>query len=140
MFSDFLPEDVVSILFRMFLSKTSLRIASSISLIFAMITFSGHHYGLPQESTVIIVTGTLALLTSIFEIVLIILIIKRYRIALWGTIAFFPFILILTITDEFGIADLIVLLIHLIPIVLLLIENNWFSRSTRISRIPSEKI
>lgn len=95
-------------------------------LAFAIIVATGLHPAIPNSSLVRGVTATLASLTSGALLLLSILLKKRYTLAFYLTLALLLLISFLTITDEFGIYDLIVLLITLIPLILLIKDRAWY--------------
>jgi len=51
---------------------------------------------------------------------------KHNKMAYYLTLGFFMFTSILTIFDDFGITDLVVLLLGIIPIVLLIKDRKWY--------------
>lgn len=53
---------------------------------------------------------------------------KRTRMAFYFSLALFVFLAVLSITDEFGLADLLYLVISLIPLVLLCKDRAWYLR------------
>jgi lysylphosphatidylglycerol synthetase-like protein (DUF2156 family) len=51
---------------------------------------------------------------------------KRRRLAWFGSLAFLVLVSILTIFDDFGWTDLVVLVVNLVPILLLLKDRAWY--------------
>lgn len=54
---------------------------------------------------------------------------KHNRMAYYLSLGFFIFTSILTIFDDFGITDLVVLLLGIIPIVLLIKDRKWYMQA-----------
>lgn len=84
------------------------------------------HPAIPAEGLVRWIMAGLALLTSGALVVLGILLHRRMRLAFPAALALLLLISILTVTDEFGIADLAVLILHLSTLGLLLRARHWF--------------
>jgi hypothetical protein len=51
---------------------------------------------------------------------------RRHRLAFLSVISLLMMISILTVTDEFGITDLAILILHLAPLALLVYSRRWF--------------
>lgn len=103
-------------------------------LVFATIVAAGLHPAIPDSGLVRGVMAILAFLTSGALLVLSILLRRRNTIAFYITLALLLLISFLTVTDEFGIYDLIVLIITLIPLVLLIKNRAWcLSRETQLT-------
>ena len=62
-----------------------------------------------------------------------ILLIKHHRSGYFLTLAFFVLFSALTILDEFGLPDLIFLLLCLIPILLLIKDRAWYLQTSKSS-------
>lgn len=75
---------------------------------------------------------------SILFVVLAVYIGKRNRIAFYLSMFLLAIVAILSVTDQFGLLDLLSLLISLIPLVLLLKDRNWYLQ--RNVTAPVEKI
>jgi len=83
----------------------------------------------PAIPDVPIMKGILAALSLVIACVLIVLFIfiyRRNRTAFYLTLAFFAVTSALTIIDEVGLSDIVVLVINIIPIVLLIKDRNWY--------------
>lgn len=95
-------------------------------LIFSAIVVLDGHPALPDSPLVKWVMAALAFATAIALFGLSILLKKRIRIAYYLALAFLLFISILTIFDDFGLVDLVVLMINIIPIILLIKDRVWY--------------
>ena len=83
----------------------------------------------PALPDIPIMKGILAALSLVIACVLIVLflfIYRRNRTAYYLTLAFFAVTSALTIIDEVGLSDLVVLVINIIPIVLLIKDRSWY--------------
>jgi len=101
---------------------------------FAIIVTTGLHPAIPDSGLVRGVMGILAFLTSGALLILSILLRRRNTIAFYITLALLLIISVFTVTDEFGIYDLIVLIITLIPLVLIIKNRTWcLSRETQLT-------
>lgn len=96
--------------------KYSLYINAGIWLVFAFLAFSGLHYGIPQDLVSRVVIGLLASGAG-GAMVLLYFLGEKYS-ARWYYLLLIEllFILFLTLTDEFGWPDLIVLVTHLVSL------------------------
>ncbi|MGA9398378.1 MAG: hypothetical protein WBV22_08990 [Anaerolineaceae bacterium] len=78
-----------------------------------------------------VVLAVLALIAGATLLVLYYFLGKHNRPAYYLTLIMLIGIIILTFTDEFGLADLIYLVIALVPFVLLLASRRWYFRDSR---------
>jgi hypothetical protein len=93
---------------------------------FGLLVAAHAHPALPDQP---VIQGLMAFLSFAAAAVLLgalILLRKHNRWAYFLAIAFFAAASILTIFDQFGLIDLAVLLINLVPIALLLKDRNWY--------------
>lgn len=95
-------------------------------LAFAIITAVGAHPALPSSEGLRWAMAGGALLTSISLAALDVLLGRAGRLVYYLTLGLLAVLSILTITDDFGVADMAVLVLHLVPLVLLLKERRWF--------------
>jgi hypothetical protein len=63
------------------------------------------------------------ILTGLFVFLL-----KGNRVAYYLIIAFFFVVSILTIFDDVGVSDIIVLVLNILPIIILIKDRNWYRR------------
>jgi peptidoglycan/LPS O-acetylase OafA/YrhL len=101
-------------------------------LAFAIIVAAGLHPSIPKEN---LVRWTMAILAFLVAGVLSILwffLRKRSKVAYYLTLVLLLFISLLTVFDEFGLSDLIYLIIAIVPLVLLIKDQAWYlQRETR---------
>ena len=95
-------------------------------LIFSVIVAFGLHPALPDSKVYLWVLALLSFLTGSFLLFLYFLLRSRNKTAYYLTISFLFFITILTIMDELGVIDFVVLMITLIPIILLIKDRKWY--------------
>lgn len=101
-------------------------ICAGIWFVFAIIVASGLHPALPDSVVYQWIMAGLAFLTAFFLLTMYFLLRKKIRVAFFLTIAFLVFLAILTLADDVGWIDLVVLLITLTPVFLLLKDRKWF--------------
>lgn len=95
-------------------------------LVLGVIIAANAHPALPVMPAVRMV---LAILSMFMASIIAVLFISLYRGSRWAyylTLAIFIFTAILTIFDNVGLADIIVLVLNIIPIVLLILGRTWF--------------
>lgn len=95
-------------------------------LVFSLIVAAEWHPAMPDSELVRWGMSLLALLNAAALLVLSILLRRRTIIAFYLTLALLFVVLLLTLADDFGLSDLIVLVITLAPIVMLLKERTWY--------------
>jgi hypothetical protein len=95
-------------------------------LAFAIITALGAHPALPSSEAYLWAIAGGALLTSISLAALVLLLGRAGRLVYYLTVGLLTALSILTFTDDFGVADMAVLVLHLVPLVLLIKERRWF--------------
>jgi hypothetical protein len=104
----------------------SILINAIIWLLFSIVVAAGLHPALPDSVIYQWIMAGLSLLASGFLFIMFFLLRKKIRAAFFLTIAFLVFLAVLTIADDLGLIDLIVLLITLTPIVLLIRDRKNF--------------
>jgi hypothetical protein len=103
-----------------------LLLGAVIWMAFGIITAAGAHPAIPEVGTIRWAMAIMAVLTSVCMLAFSYLLPKRNSFAYWLTLGLLFTIVIITITDEFGLADLIVLIIHVVPLAILIRERQWF--------------
>ncbi len=93
---------------------------------FSIIVATGMHHALPDSEFYKWFLAISAFLSAVFLFLLFFLLRKKTKIAYFLTIAFLILIVLLTIMDDLGIIDLIVLLITITPIILLIKSRKWY--------------
>jgi hypothetical protein len=84
------------------------------------------HPALPDQPLVKVIMSILSFFIATITVCLYYMLKKQIRFGYYLTLAFFVGVSLLTVFDEFGISDLIVLIINLIPIVLLIKDRAWY--------------
>ena len=100
-------------------------------LIFAIITATGWHPALPDSPILRWVTAFLALAACVALPGLYLLARRFGRVGFYPLLALLVLISLLTLTDEFGLADLIILILHLSPMVLLVLDRATYRTTSR---------
>ena len=95
-------------------------LSAFIWIVLSIFIASGLHWGLPKEEFTRWTMATLSLLVALFLIALAILLSRKNRLAYWLTLVLLGVIMLMTLVDQFGVPDLIVVLIHFVPFALLL--------------------
>ncbi len=103
-------------------------INSLVWLVFGVIIAVNAHPALPAQPLVKGIMAFLSIAIAGFLLTLFFFIRKHNRLAYFLTLACFIVTSLLSIFDDFGLADLVVLVINLIPILLLLKDRNWYLR------------
>lgn len=111
------------------ISLTLILINAAVWFIYAMVNITNQYALFPDQAILNAIISGLALLTAIALWGLTVFLKKKNKIAYFLTLAFLIFITLLTIADDFGIADLIVLILLLIPIVFLIKDRGWYFES-----------
>ena len=101
-------------------------ICATIWLAFSIIVVTDLHPALPNLPVYRLIMSGLSFLSALFLFFLFFLLRSRNKIGYFLTIAFLLFIALLTIMDDLGVIDLVVLLITLLPVVLLIKDRNWY--------------
>jgi hypothetical protein len=95
--------------------------------VFASIIAAGAHPSLPEGEVARWIMAGLSLITCVVLLGLLALL-KRTRLAYYLLLGLLSLIAVLTITDEFGLADLAVLIMTSAPIILLLKDRVWYNQ------------
>jgi hypothetical protein len=109
-----------------------IRLAQILLLLSAIIwcAFSVWYFARPNTTTATIVIAVLMLVNSTIFAVLAWLIAKKNRWVFYFAILFLAVHIVLTITDQFGILDLLVLVIDLATLGILLFNRRLFAEKT----------
>ena len=97
-------------------------------LVFGIIVAAGLHPSMPESDVVRWTMAVLAFLTTGVLLGLRVFLRRRSRIAYYLTIGLLVVLSTLTVTDEFGLSDLIVLIIIAAPLLLLIKDRAWYLR------------
>jgi hypothetical protein len=108
-----------------------LLIDSAFWLVFAVITVAGLHPALPEGEVVRWLVPLLSVASSAGIVGFFLAARRKYRIFYYLLTALLLTITVLTLTDEFGWADFLVLIFHLLPLVLLLSYRNTFIKTSQ---------
>ncbi len=95
-------------------------------LVFATSLAGPWHPAMPEGGVIRGVMAILGYLTAGVLIVLAILLVRRSRIAYYLTLSLLVVITIAIVVDQFGIPDLVVLIITVIPFPLLIKDRRWY--------------
>jgi len=96
---------------------------------FSVIVASGFHPALPDSQLYQWIMAVLAFLTAVFLLIQYFLLKAKIKLAYFLTIAFLIFLAILTIMDDIGVIDFLVLLVTLLPVILLIKDRKWYFQS-----------
>ncbi|MGB7539695.1 MAG: hypothetical protein WBM17_14230 [Anaerolineales bacterium] len=95
-------------------------------LFFAILIALDLHPALPDSAAVRWIMGILAIGCACLLLALVVLLGRRIRMAYFLTLGLLALLVILTITDEVGLADWIYLLLVAAPILLLVKDRSWY--------------
>ena len=95
-------------------------------LVLGIIIAVNAHPALPDVPIMKGILAALSLAMAGILLVLFILIYRHNRTAFYLTLAFFGVTALLTVFDEVGVSDLVVLVINIIPIILLIKDRSWY--------------
>jgi len=101
-------------------------LATQLALAFSLIAATGIHPALPETGFGRWVMGVLALLNAFVFVGLVVFLRRHSRIAYWLALVLLTTISVLTYADEFGPADLIVLMINILMLLLLVRDRGWY--------------
>jgi lysylphosphatidylglycerol synthetase-like protein (DUF2156 family) len=99
-------------------------------LAFSIIVATGMHPALPDSVFYKWFLAISAFVSAAFLLLLNFLLKNQSKIAFFLTSTFLFFIALLTIMDDLGWIDLLVLVVTLIPVVILIKERKWFLRNS----------
>ncbi len=109
-----------------FVSMLLLRINALLWLAFGVLTASGAHPGIPDTPLVRWGLSALALGCGVVLLTLDHFLRRHSRVAYFGALALLSAIAISLLADQFGLPDLVVLVLTVVPIILLVRERGWF--------------
>jgi len=95
-------------------------------LVFSIVVASGLHPALPDSIVQQWIMAGLSLLTSGFLMTMYFLLRRKNRLAFFLTTAFLVFLALLTIADDVGWIDFVVLLITIFPVIFLIKDRRWY--------------
>jgi len=95
-------------------------------LAFSVIIAANVHPALPNIPVLKGIMAFLSFATTGILLGLFIFLGKRSRIAYFIALGLFVAISLLTIFDQFGLADLVILVINIVPIILLIKDRTWY--------------
>jgi len=95
-------------------------------LVLGIIIATGAHSAMPDLPAMKSIMAGLSIGIAGVLLVLFILLYKRKRTAFFLTLAFFAVAAVLTVFDQVGISDIVVLVINIIPIILLVKDRAWY--------------
>jgi predicted membrane channel-forming protein YqfA (hemolysin III family) len=101
-------------------------INASLWLIFGLILVFDAHPALPDMPLYKVGMALLSIMISGILFVLGLFIFRQSRIAIYLAIGLLSITALLSIFDDFGLADLAFLIINLIPLVLLIKDRGWY--------------
>jgi lysylphosphatidylglycerol synthetase-like protein (DUF2156 family) len=99
---------------------------SLIWLVFGVIIAVNAHPAIPAQPLIKGIMAFLSIAIAVILLVLFVLIRRHNRIAYFLALAGFIVTSLLTIFDDFGLSDLVVLAINIVPIVLLIKDRAWY--------------
>jgi len=105
---------------------------------FGIIVAANVHPALPTSSLIKGVMAFLAFATAGILLILLALLFRQNRVAYFLTLGLLVAISILTIFDDFGLADFVVLIINIAPIILLIKDRAWYLQA-RSSLVGGQK-
>ena len=105
-------------------------------LLLGILIAFNYHMGLPDNVTMKAVLAVLSFLIGFILIGLAYFIQKHYHNAYYLSLLIFIGAALLTIFDDFGLADLLVLILNLIPVFLLLKDRKWYLHSVAVGNTP----
>lgn len=109
-----------------FITRFFVLLNAIIWLTYSLIVATGNHPALPDSVFYKWFLAISAFFSSTFLFLLHFLLKKKTKFAYFLTIAFLILIVLLTVIDDLGIIDMIVLFITITPIILLIKNRKWF--------------
>ena len=95
-------------------------------LILGIIIAADIHPALPGLPAMKSIMAGLSISIACIILILVFLLYKRKRAAFYLILAFFAGLAVLTVFDDVGVSDLVVLVINIIPIILLIKDRAWY--------------
>ena len=89
------------------------------------------HPALPDSPAIRWIMGILAFGCACTLVALAVLLAKRFRLAYYPTAGLLALLVVLTLTDEVGLADWIYLILAATPLLLLIKDRSWYLRKNR---------
>jgi lysylphosphatidylglycerol synthetase-like protein (DUF2156 family) len=105
-------------------------------LILGIIIAVNAHPALPVPPLMKGIMATMSILMALVLLGLWIFLFRGNRIAYYLILAFFLLTATLTILDDVGVADLVVLTLNIIPVVLLILDRKWYFRPRKTTPAP----
>ena len=99
-------------------------------LILGVLIVTNAHPALPDQPVIMGVMAALSFGAAGILFILFLLIYRRNRFGYFLTLAALLITALLTFFDDFGLSDLIVVLIILVPVVLLIKDRAWYFNKT----------
>jgi hypothetical protein len=94
---------------------------------FSLIVVLGVHPAMPQSRAISLLLAGLAFMASAVLLILTITL-RKFRLAYYMILTVLGTMAVLSITDDFGIADLVFLLVTMATIALLIRDRRWYLR------------
>ncbi|KAA3647191.1 MAG: hypothetical protein DWQ07_06740 [Chloroflexi bacterium] len=95
-------------------------------LVLGILLATGLHPAPPESDFAQMMMAIMSIGTAAVMMGLVLFLQRRNRLAYWLTLALLAFLFIMTIVDQVGLVDVIVLVLHLVPFILLLKERGWY--------------
>ncbi len=95
-------------------------------LVLGIIIAINAHPALPDSPGIRWIFAGLSISMAVIILVVFIFLYRRIRMAYYLSLAIFISTAVLTIFDNVGWSDIVVLILNLVPIVLLIIDRNWY--------------
>lgn len=97
--------------------------------LFALIVALGMHPAIPSSPVVRWGVAVLASGCAVCLVGLGWLLSRRIKAAFWATVAVQVMLILATVLDEVGLADLLALVVMLLPLILLIKDRSWYLRN-----------
>ena len=94
--------------------------------VFGVIVIAGLHPGLPDLPFIKEIMALLAFATAGIMLLVIVLLGKHNRIGYFLGVLLFAALSLLSLFDDFGWTDLVVLVFHVVPLILLIVNRAWY--------------
>jgi chromate transport protein ChrA len=99
-------------------------------LILGVLIISNAHPALPDQPVIMGIMAALSFAAAGILYILFLLIYRRNRFGYYLTLAALTITALLTFFDDFGLSDLIVLMVILIPVVLMVKDRTWYLQAS----------
>ena len=97
-------------------------------LAFSIIVATGVHPSMPEDDQLRWIMVILAFLTGGVLIILWVFLRRHSKVSYYLALALLSMLSLLTVGDDFGLSDLIYLIIALVPLVLLIKDRAWYNQ------------